>query len=257
MKKIVFMFSRQRSGTNALNSILNQHNDILCTWEIFDTQCQNEQYRFFNYINKLNKPYLYIISHKYELFDDFIKFIINSTSKNNIIIDVKYNSINSINSIWYSHFNSKPVLIKYLYEHDCYVFQLTRKNYLDQYISIIRSNMTKEYTNKSCNSKNFSFTLDINDFNNFIRASKAEDEYIRNLLWKSNKFITLDYYELFDNNKLSRYAVKVFHEYLNIDGLDNIKSVYNKIIKDKYDIINNENTVRKFCKDNNYEYFLW
>ena len=255
MKNIVFMFSRQRSGTNALNSILNKHNDVLCTWEIF-TDDKNLNYNFWSYVNKSNISFYYYRMHPIEIFDNFIKYISNSTNKNIIVIDVKYNGINSINYIWFSSFFDTPDIIKYIYKNKYNILQLTRYNLLDQYISIIRADFTKQYTfYDNSEEKYFSFNLDINKFKKFIKSAKKEDAYFKKLFHKCNNYLTLDYNELFTNNFLSEYAINKLQKFLNIDNLKNIKSDVKKIIKDKSKIINNYNEVIKFCKDNNLEYY--
>lgn len=258
MKKIVFMIARQRSGTNALNSILDQHEDICCTWEIFHPNGkQKKELNFYSFLNLYSDSYTKIATNLCTIFDEYIKNICATLKQNVIIFDVKYNSLNNINSVWYSHFHEIPTLINYIINHNYCILHLTRKNYLNQYISHIRANLTEEYVHKNHNlNDDIQFRINLNDLQYFIKASMAEDLFYKNLLANYKNYCQLDYYELFHDDCLSKYCLDILHNFLQVNGLDNIKAKYKKIIKDKADCVKNINEVRQFCKKNNFEYFL-
>jgi hypothetical protein len=78
----VFLLGRQRSGTNALRSILETHPEICCLNEVFSATDRNSEYpelhaiNFFNFVNQQTRrvPDAFCPDNHKRLFLDFLEY---------------------------------------------------------------------------------------------------------------------------------------------------------------------------------------
>jgi hypothetical protein len=94
------MLARQRSGTNALRSVLNSHPDVFCLTEVFSFMDRNSKHRltrktnFFNFlVNYAGGDVSRILPDQHEkIFLAYLAFLRSFSKKRFILIDVKFNT---------------------------------------------------------------------------------------------------------------------------------------------------------------------
>ena len=149
--EFTILLARQRTGTNALRSVLDTHRDICCFDEVFkleDRQSPDPRVRASNYFTFLERHCAGDITRAFpdrhaELFTAFLAHLRTLTAKRHIVIDVKYNSTHHITGEWRSL--GSPTLFDLIRSHGVGVIQLTRHNLLRCLLSTIKGRTTGRY----------------------------------------------------------------------------------------------------------------
>lgn len=134
----IILLARQRSGTNALKSVLATHPDIFCSPEIFNTTAGSRKntYNFFSFLQdtqaKAEALFPWNVEKSFELFLDHMHGV--SQKKRYQILDIKYNSTHILNREWQS-LDYVPFLFSYIQEKPMRVIHLRRENTLRQWVS--------------------------------------------------------------------------------------------------------------------------
>jgi len=145
------LLSRQRSGTNALRSVLRTHPEIYCFDEVFKLATQRDvdlPAKFGNYFSFLEQ---YCAGDIRRMFPDrhadtFAAYLVHLrelTSKRRIVIDVKYNSTHHVTDVWREM--AEPTLLPLLKSQGIGVLHLTRRNLLRCLISNVKAWRSHRY----------------------------------------------------------------------------------------------------------------
>lgn len=149
----IVMLARQRSGTNALRSVLGSHRDIFCFPEVFVTE-PNAHYalaqhaNYFNFLAKRfpghNKDVVTLDRHT-TAFLDFLEYLYCFTDKRYILLDVKYSSTHHVRAPW-KFITQEPLLFELARNHGIHVLHLTRRNYLRYHLSEVKAQQSRRWT---------------------------------------------------------------------------------------------------------------
>lgn len=145
------LLARQRSGTNALRSVLGTHPEIHCFDEVFKVATQLEvdvPAKFGNYFAFLEQ---YCAGDVRKMFPDryaetFAAYLVHLrglTPKSRIVIDIKYDSTHHVTGVWREL--AKPTLFGLLESQGIGVLHLTRRNLLRCLLSNMKSWQSKRY----------------------------------------------------------------------------------------------------------------
>lgn len=154
--EFTFLLARQRTGTNALRSVLQSNPDICCFDEVFkidDRHSPSEAKRTSNYFTFLEQYCAGDITRAFPdqvepLFDAYLAYLRGLADKRLKMVDVKYNSTHHITGTWRAV--AEPTLFDLIKARELSVLQLCRRNYLRCLLSHLKaweSNSYYEYQN--------------------------------------------------------------------------------------------------------------
>ncbi len=149
--EFTFMLARQRTGTNALRSVLQSNPDIFCFDEVFkieDRHSSSEAKRVSNYFTFLEQYCAGDITRAYPdqvepLFDAYLAYLRGLADKRLKVVDVKYNSTHHITGTWRAV--AEPTLFDLIKARELSVLQLCRRNYLRCLLSHLKAWESKQY----------------------------------------------------------------------------------------------------------------
>jgi hypothetical protein len=145
------LLARQRSGTNALLSILATHAEIFCFDEVFrrdelirpdPVQRRGNYFAFLEEYGRDDITRIFPDRHE-QLLDDYLAHLRRLTDKRLIVIDVKYNSTHHISGMWRPM--AEPSLFRFLTARGVAVLHLTRRNYLRCLLSHLKAWESQRY----------------------------------------------------------------------------------------------------------------
>jgi hypothetical protein len=145
------LLARQRSGTNALRSVLGTHPDVCCFDEVFKIEARfskDPMKRASNYFTFLEQYCAGDISRAFpdrheQVFADYCAYLRGLTAKRLIVVDVKYNSTHHISGVWRSI--ADPTIFDLLKANGIGVLQVTRRNLLRCLLSNMKAWESKRY----------------------------------------------------------------------------------------------------------------
>ncbi len=148
---VTVLLARQRSGTNALRSVLDTHPEICCFDEVFkfeDRRSPDPTIRASNYFTFLEAYCAGDITRAFpdrheQIFADYVTYLRGLTPKRHIVVDVKYNSTHHIAGVWRSI--GAPTLFELIKAQGLGVIQLTRHNHLRCLVSTLKGRTTGRY----------------------------------------------------------------------------------------------------------------
>ncbi len=134
-KKLVILLSRQRSGTNALRSVLESHPKVHCFFEILsyaEADLQRKE-SFISFAkNQCGDRYDDPDNHL-SIFKEFVHELHGMHDKEITVIDLKYNSTHHVSARW-AELHERPLFI-WFQEARIPVIRLQRNNYLKVLLS--------------------------------------------------------------------------------------------------------------------------
>jgi hypothetical protein len=145
------LLARQRSGTNALRSVLRTHPDIFCFDEVFrrDELVGPDPLQirgnFFNFLEEYaagDVTRTFPDRHE-QVLVEYLAHLRRLAPKRLICLDVKYNSTHHISGVWRPM--AEPTLFGYLAARGVAILHLTRRNYLRALLSHLKAWESKQY----------------------------------------------------------------------------------------------------------------
>jgi hypothetical protein len=204
----IALIARQRSGTNALGSALNNHPDIFYLNEVFHDHPLIKGrldggltiYNYFYFVTQVyNKPISELFNIG-EVFDLYIQYISNNSNKRINIIDIKYNSLANLSYPWRGPLDP-PAIFRLLNKNSIPAIRITRINYLAAYISFKTSEKTG-VLHKSQIENNETMVIDVDVQNMFstFNVWGKEDDLIDEWLSICYSVVTFDYSSIFESD---------------------------------------------------------
>ena len=134
-KKLVILLSRQRSGTNALRSVLESHPKIHCFNEImsYNPSDMAREDSYIAFARQKNADRYADPDQHIHIFDDFVQQLHQMHDKDVTLIDLKYNSCHHVSARWQG-LNELP-LFNWIQKKGVPVLRLRRNNYLKVLVS--------------------------------------------------------------------------------------------------------------------------
>ena len=147
-KKLVILLSRQRSGTNALRSVLESHPKIHCFFEVM-SYAEKDLQRDESFIsfakNQCGDRYDNPDNHL-AIFEEFVEVLHGMHDKEITVIDLKYNSTHHVSSPW-AELHERP-LFNWINANNIPLIRLRRDNYLKVLLSDQIAGMRQQWHDK-------------------------------------------------------------------------------------------------------------
>jgi len=145
------LLARQRSGTNALRSVLDTHPDVCCFNEVFKVSDRHSEYPFIktaNYFTFLEQYCAGDVTKAFpdrsaEVFTAYLAYLRGLTTKKLIVLDVKYNSTHIVTDSWREI--AEPTLFPLLKTGEVAVLHLKRGNLLRCLLSCLKAWRSHRY----------------------------------------------------------------------------------------------------------------
>jgi hypothetical protein len=145
------LLARQRSGTNALLSVLGTHPEIFCFDEVFrrDDLIRPDPIQirgnYFNFLEAYAHGDVTRIfpDRRDEVLTAYLAHLRRLAPKRLVVVDVKYNSTHHLSGMWRPI--AQPTLFDALKERGIAVLHLTRLNYLRCLLSHLKAWESKRY----------------------------------------------------------------------------------------------------------------
>lgn len=256
--QLYFIFSRIRSGTGALNSILQQHKDIVCLWEIFHATPDiyknygmdeiQQKTNYFNFLKDKNIDIFSYINDSCKNFCNYLQWINEKWPRKKIVIDVKYGSLHHFNGPYFQSMHV-PVFLTYVKQHNFPIINLVRRNKLDAYVSVMLAEMSNIWhTKDSIKTKTIKINMD--DFKVFLDDTIREDSFLENIFNSMNLVAKFEYNDLFLDGKLAEPVARKLEQVLDISGLNKFSSPFKKQVNSLENVIENFDEVSTFINKN-------
>lgn len=209
---VVLLLSRQRSGTGALTSALEQHPNISYCGEVLDPSCNGRP--FFKWIHDKGE----ILKTPYDACNHFKCYVKDLLDENKInIIDIKYNSLSAFSSPFYT-ISGTPWILDFLSRIPVPMIHLKR-NLIDCYVSGKLAEQSGIYhTSDESNIRKSSITVDTKSLINFYKEALLENRVIEKFFDGYGFHCSLNYEKCFsDDGKVSNYAIDSISNLLKLD----------------------------------------
>jgi hypothetical protein len=146
------LLARQRSGTNALLSVLGTHPDIFCFDEVFrrddlirpdDAQIRGNYFNFVAVYAAGDPAKVFPDRHEHVL-AEYVAHLYAIAQRRHVVVDVKYNSTHHLSGVW-RPLIGEPGLFGFLKARGAAVLHLTRRNYLRCLLSHLKAWESRRY----------------------------------------------------------------------------------------------------------------
>jgi hypothetical protein len=253
----VVLLARQRSGTNALRSVLETHPEIFCAPEVFENRMDADyligiggrnqggsayfssgELSYFNFLEKYAKGNIkkILLPDDHEnIFLDFLEYLRGFTNKQFLVLDVKYMSTHHITKSW--HFiTEEPFFFSLLKEHNLRVLNLTRKNFLRYCLSELKAQQSRVWQefdesvvgdqpwyigrkDSGVQRQESKIAVDIDELLETLRLCRSENKVVEDSFSDYDHYLTFDYDDMFPyiGAPLSSLVLKRFAQWAGID----------------------------------------
>ena len=227
---VFVLLARQRSGTGALGSVLDQHPQLNYLGEVFHPDNLHEKQNYFRFLLELVKEDAqYCLADKQAIvFEKFLKFIEETFGKNSII-DIKYRSTHHFNGGWYSP-NEQPRLIHFLKQKKVPIIHLKRANYVKTFVSGKLADINKIWHAKAQDEvKHTSTVLDIRQLSNYLVFTKDEVDFFNKYLKSYGRVLELEYSSIFDKeSNVKQEILEKLGKFLQIKDFESNQPAFKK-----------------------------
>lgn len=207
MTDFVVLLARQRTGTNALQSVLERHPEVSCTREIFHPDPEQHEHldpgrNWWRFLQRRSPEQIVAAlterDGKERAFLDFLAGVRAATPQRRIVLDVKYNSTHHLDGPW-RELPSEPAFFGLLDRHRAPVLQLRRRNHLRAYLSLLTANRTNTWmtTDPGAPRPAEPIEIPVGDLLHRLRRWEHEDELVARRFPEGERRLTLEYDELF------------------------------------------------------------
>lgn len=199
MTEVCILIARQRSGTGALGSALDQWPDVSYLGEVFHPDHAGSKGNYFTHLLEqvTADPKNCLPEARDKVLLSFIARLSESAKKNHIIVDVKYSSAHHFEGAWHSPL-ATPALLLLAKQSGWKIIHLTRKNHLAVFISgAIAEENSVWHTTDAEQVRIKQVTVDIGKLLRFLELAASEDAFFAKSIAKSQRTLSIDYSELF------------------------------------------------------------
>lgn len=145
------LLARQRTGTNALRSVLGTHADLCCFDEVFkisDRHSADPFIRDSNYFTFLERYCAGDVTKAFpdqheQILTDYLAHLRRLTPKRLIVVDIKYNSTHHVTDVWRGI--GEPTLFTAVKTRGMAVLHLTRRNLLRCLLSSMKGHASQRF----------------------------------------------------------------------------------------------------------------
>lgn len=212
------LLARQRSGTGALGTVLDQHPDIKYMGEVFHHDAIQRPPNYFWFIRRrLGKdPDIILPNEGPRRFDAYAEFLQNRCSRKHAVIDIKYASTHHFNAHWVG-VGEAPTLFKILAAREIPIIHLRRTNYLKAFVSGRLAELNEVWhARKDTVLAVRSLRIDVRACLWYIDKQTKQDALIQDVLRKYPRCMTLTYEDIFEDGMLKEAVAEQLAEFFDV-----------------------------------------
>jgi hypothetical protein len=202
----IILLARQRSGTQALRSVLGSHRGIFCFNEVFNlpgkdsANAKVHETNYFTFLAKYAAGDVRKIlppDHK-QLFLEFLEYLNGFTAKRYKLIDVKFNTTHFLCRLYKGLFEA-PYLFDIIKSERLKVLVLTRRNYLRAFLSSVKAQNSGRYamTESGGGYVDQKIRIEIPILVSKLEQCLAEDELVGQCFASYGNRLTVEYADVF------------------------------------------------------------
>ena len=203
LQDLVLLFSRQRSGTNALQGVLATHPEIHCTREVFHPEPETQAHldpelSFFRFLGDRGHPGTRRTTRSQEeVFLAFMGMLRERAHGRIVVIDVKLNSTHHFDGPW-RPLIGWPELFHLALRHRMRVLHLVRANGLRTAVSHIKARQTQRWVVRGEQPpEDFAVTVPTDALLPALYGARSEDALVRGAFQASGRYRCVEYATLF------------------------------------------------------------
>lgn len=265
-KKLVILLSRQRSGTNALRSVLESHPKINCFFEIMSYAEKDLQRKesFISFAkNQCGDRYDDPDNHL-PIFQEFVHVLHSMHDKEITVIDLKYNSTHHVSAQW-TELHERP-LFNWFQAANVPVIRLRRNNNLKFLLSNQIAFMRQKWHDTDDSGKPEALNVVVPDEHgdmeyllHRLRSLQLEDGIINAVFRDYDHLCEITYSEMFPELgcALNQNVLQRVSEFLEVDCDFNPTPWSSKSVpRPLWEVITNWRQVTATLRGTEFEHFL-
>jgi len=193
------LLARQRSGTGALGTVLDKHQELEYTGEVFHPSNIGTRKNYFTYKrSEIEADIKNFVPSKN--IDQFLNFLEQIKSENKCpIVDIKYNSLHHLNGDWHAPVD-RPLILNYCISNQLPIVHLTRKNYLAGHISGLLAAANKVWhARKNDEISVLDIEVDVSNLVESFQTIQRNVDLVKHWLGRRHFVTELEYDEIFDS----------------------------------------------------------
>ncbi|HEX5450571.1 MAG TPA: hypothetical protein VFW85_11000 [Gaiellaceae bacterium] len=193
----VVLLARQRSGSNALLTALEAHDEIATFLTVIAPRHASDPNSFFRFVAERSSGAPAAADHA-ALFPQFLDRLREVSPKRISVLEVKPNTVSQIVSPY--HTFVEPLLFELIDAHGIRVLHLTRENYLRSMLSAQKARRLGSWhvTATAGPAQDVAAELNTRDMLRRFAEWSREDEAIRQRFADSDNYLGCEYTQLFD-----------------------------------------------------------
>lgn len=231
-KKIVFLFARQRSGTGALSSLLNQHPACNYLGEVFGDAIEQHPMHYFNWLRDVvtSEPDLILPDRSEMRLQRYLGHLRESLTEQVLILDVKLSQAHQFEP-YDRGVNARPNLFSMVKASGYGVLFVRRRNLVRTYLSRLSADKSGIWHATGSVQGLAKLQVDTNHMVKSLKKMARRERYIDNLAALFPDACELEYAELFDSstNSLTSKAAQALEVALGIDSLGELRTMQQKL----------------------------
>lgn len=144
---VAILLATQRTGTHLLKGAIDSHPLIAGPFsEAFYQDYDSDPANFFHYMLQRAQadPTCMLPHRRIEFFQNYLQDLPVICQKPNIVLDIKYNSVHHVHTVWQAPFETPP-LFKVIRNNNYPIIHLLRKNLLKTVVSNMRAQKLKQF----------------------------------------------------------------------------------------------------------------
>lgn len=220
VKPFALMIARQRSGTGALGSILDQHPSLHYLGEIFHPNNIDQNDNYFNFhLNRIaDDPSNALPDSNERNFEAFVDYITHSSGGKLPVFDIKYRSFHHLNGGWQG-LQAAPWVIAFAINQGAPIIHLKRANFVSSYISGRLAEENQVWHAQSAVEVQ-STSVDIGRLISYLETTTAEVALVDKWLNGIETAIDVEYADLFgDDGLLTPFVAESLASCLRVSPL--------------------------------------
>jgi len=257
---LCIMIAKQRTGTGALGSILDQHPSISYHGEVFHHDAVDKPPNYFWFLRDLVKrnPELILPEANVRRFELYSRYLEERKARLRTFVDIKYSSLHHFNGHWLGILEP-PTLFSILRSKAIPVVHLNRRNHLKSFISGQLAELNNEWHVRSADQITVhSLVIDTKTCLRFIRSKENEQARVRRILENHPRLLNLEYAELFAaSGELREDSAAALAGFLEVEPFEKKMPVHIKqTSNDLTAVIENYDAVAKALAATNHAWMI-
>lgn len=231
MARVCVMLARQRSGTGALGSMLDQYPGFSFIGEVFSPDLIGEKENYFTHLlERVTADTRNCLPNAHdENIATFFEKLCRGASSDNIIIDVKYNASHFLNGYWHGVY-ACPKLIEYSKAVNVPIIHLVRRNHLAVYVSGLIAELNAVWhTSDSNRISRRAVEVNVDDVKHYLHVASREDAIFTEFLAGYDRLLTIEYSQMFDQaGALASNVVEQIADLFSVEVVNGLMPVWVK-----------------------------